>query len=465
MKSFFQRVLPQVFSAPPHAVSSPVPAPAPGAPAAKLPEAAPSKALTAMVVRRPLISANGDVAGFEFCVDRDVLQSLQKSANVHAQSACAATILIAARLVVMEGRIGFARLPAAWLVHVAVPKNESGTWIGLESDTDAVLTSDMQLAVVGVAQQFRAAGATLAWGPALDLGTADFSPDFLLLEPTAPTVEALLENVRARTPALCHLPVILTDIPNLEDLELALQSGVSYASGGVVPSAPAAVVSDLDASAIKGKGDAQPLPPEVSRVAQLLNQLSSGVDTDLIVSAIKGDIGLSFRLLQRMSSASFAQLGTGASIDQAVLMLGRNELQRWLSLMLMQFSGIRKAGSALQEIALWRSRLVELLAIEQGEAEPGQFFTLGLASMLGMLLNTSTAEVVKILSLPPLAAQALLEHTGPWHVYLRTAALVEAQNVTEAQAVADGFGSAARVMELSDAAWAWAAANADRSKR
>ena len=431
---------------------------------AKLPDAAPSKAPTAMVVRRPLISANGDVAGFEFCVDRDVLKLMQKSADVHAQSACAATVLIAARLVAMEGRIGFARLPAAWLVHVAVPKNESGTWIGLASD--AVLTSDMQLAVVGVAQQFRAAGATLAWAPTLDLGTADFSPDFLLLEPTAPTVGALLENVRARAPALCHLPVILTGIANLEDLELALQSGVSYASGGVAPSAsPVSVAAALDVPTIKGRGDAQPLPPEVSRVAQLLNQLSSGVDTDLIVSAIKGDIGLSFRLLQRMSSASFAQLGAGASIDQAVLMLGRNELQRWLSLMLMQFSGIRKAGSALQEIALWRSRLVELLAIEQGEAEPGQFFTLGLASMLGMLLNTPTAGVVKILSLPPLAAQALLAHTGPWHVYLRTAALVEAQNVTEAQAVADGFGGAVRVIELSDAAWAWAAANADRSKR
>lgn len=232
--------------------------------------------------------------------------------------------------------------------------------------------------------------------------------------------------------------------------------------------APAPVVadySDSDVLTAKGMGDTQPLPPEVSRVAQLLHQLSSGADTDLIVSAIKGDIGLSFRLLQRINSASFAQLGAASSIDQAVLMVGRTELQRWLSLMLMQFTGTRKAASALQEIALWRSRLVELLAVERDEAEPGQFFTLGLASMLGMLLNINTAEVVKILSLPPVAAQALLEHTGPWHVYLRTAEQIEAQKMTEEQAVVDEFGSAARVMELSNNAWTWAAANVDRHKQ
>lgn len=421
-----------------------------------------------MAARRPLISANGDVAGFEFRVEGEALKVLQKSADVQSISACVATVLIAARLVAMEGRIGFARLPAAWWVHAAVPKNESGTWMGLESEAGELLAPDVQLAVAGVMQQFRAAGAKLAWEPSLDLGVAELRPDFLLLGPTAPTIAALLEGVKTSSPTLRHLPIILTDIAKVEDLELALQSGVSYASGAMAAAAPAPMAVD-DAGgetlAAKGMGDAQPLPPEVSRVAKLLHQLSSGADTELIVSAIKGDIGLSFRLLQRINSASFAQLGAAASIDQAVLMLGRNELQRWLSLMLMQFTGMRKAGSALQEIALWRSRLVELLAIEQGEAEPGQFFTLGLASMLGMLLSTSTAEVVKILSLPPLAAQALLEHTGPWHVYLRTAAQVETQKITEAQVVADGFASAARVMALSNDAWAWAAANADHSKR
>ncbi len=435
------------------------------------PPISPPRSLTAMAVRRPLISASGDIAGFEFRVDGEALRILKNSADVHSISAYIATVLIAARLMALEGRIGFARLPAAWLVYAAVPKNEPGTWIGVEWDADERLEPDVQTAIaVAVAVQlFRDAGAKLAWSPSLDLGSADLLPDFLLLGPTASTIPSLLDTVKSSAPMLRSLPIILTDIANVEDLELALQSGVSYACGVTAAVAPlplpAAGRSGGDLTTPKGIGDAQPLPPEVSRVAQLLHQLSSSADTDLIISAIKGDIGLSFRLLQRINSASFAHLGAASSIDQAVLMVGRNELQRWLSLMLMQFTGTRKVASALQEIALWRSRLVELLAIEHDEAEPGQFFTLGLASMLGMLLNVSMAEVVRILCLPPFAAQALLEHTGPWHVYLRTAEQVEAQKMTEEQAVVDGFGGAVRVLELSNDAWNWAAANADRSKR
>ncbi len=207
-----------------------------------------------------------------------------------------------------------------------------------------------------------------------------------------------------------------------------------------------------------------PVPPEVQRVGRLLNQLATGEETAVIVGGIKGDVGLSYRMLQRLNSASFAQRGAMASIDQAVLMLGRKELQRWLSLMLVQFAGSRKVASALQEIALWRSRFVELLAVEQGEAEPGQFFTLGLASMLGLILKMSQAEVVATLSLPPLAEQALLAQSGPWHVYLQIARQVEAQSISDAAALADGFSGAAQVLALSDQTWAWAAENSGRGQ-
>jgi EAL and modified HD-GYP domain-containing signal transduction protein len=171
-------------------------------------------------------------------------------------------------------------------------------------------------------------------------------------------------------------------------------------------------------------------------------------------------VSLTYRLLQRMNSASFAHLGGISSVDQAVQMLGRNDLHRWLSLMLMQFAGSRKMASALQEIALCRSRFVELLAIERGESEPGRFFTLGLASMLGLILKLEPEQVVATLSLPPEAEQALLAQAGPWYVYLRTANQVEHQTVSEASVAADGFSSLERVLELSTQAWAWAEANA-----
>lgn len=399
------------------------------------------------------MGANGEVAGFEFRIDDRALQTLAVGADPVAQAAHVAAVLVAARLVAMDGRIGFARLPAGWLALAMVPKNDSGTVIGVEFDASATpLSSEAMLGVAAKVAEFRAVGAKLAWGAGQLMGS---NPDFLLVRPGTPeAVTGLIAAVKAPPAGLANIPFIATDMASVEDLERALQGGVRLASGSLT-------TSDMT----KTLAQAGPLAPEVGRVALLISKLAAGADTAAIVGEIKGDIGVSVRLLQRMNSASYAHLGGISSIDQAVMLLGRNDLHRWLSLMLMQFAGSRQLSSALQEVALWRARLIELLAMERGEPEPGRFFTLGLASMLGLILKMAPAEVVSTLSLPPEGAQALLSQSGPWFVYLRTALDVENQTASEASAAADGFTSAARVLELSAQAWAWAAENTVRASK
>ncbi len=397
------------------------------------------------------MGANGQVAGFEFRIDDTALRALARGADPVAQAAHVAAVLVAARLVGMDGRIGFARLPAAWLALATVPKNDAGTVIGVEFDASlAPLSSEMMLGVASMVSQFRAVGAKLAWGAGQDMGS---KPDFLLVRPTtSQSVTGLIAALKAPPAGLANIPFIAIDMASVDDLERALQGGVHLASGRLNASEMATPLVH-----------AGPLAPEVGRVAQLISKLAAGADTAVIVGDIKGDIGVSVRLLQRMNSAAYAHLGGISSIDQAVMLLGRNDLHRWLSLMLMQFAGSRQLSSALQEVALWRARLVELLAMERGESEPGRFFTLGLASMLGLILKMPPAEVVSTLSLPPEGAQALLSQSGPWFVYLRTALDLENQTASEASAMADGFASAARVLELSSQAWAWAAENTVRT--
>jgi EAL and modified HD-GYP domain-containing signal transduction protein len=441
MTSFFKRLIPKFGQNAPEPAAPPQSAPA--SVAVTKPPVSPRP--VSAVARRPLVSANGDVAGFEFRVDDAVQRSLGASGDVAAQTAQVAVVLVSARLVAMQGRIGFARLPAAWLAQAVVPKDDAGLVVGVEADTSQPLAPEAQQALRDTVAAFRTAGARLAWSSSLDMGVA---PDFWLLRPSEAGVDALLEQLKTQTSTAPKIPAIVTDVDQVEHMEMVLQDGAQFASGAMRTAAPVA------------KPKAAVLAPEVGRLSQLLSQLSAGADTPVIVAAIKGDVSLTYRLLQRMNSASFAHLGGIASVDQAVQMLGRNELHRWLSLMLMKFAGSRKMASALQEVALCRSRLVELLAIERGEAEPGRFFTLGLASMLGLILKIAPEEVVTTLSLPPEAEQALLGQTGPWHVYLHTAAQVENQTVSDASVVADGFSSLERVLELSSQAWAWADANA-----
>lgn len=451
MTSFFQRVLSKLFGGTPAPAPTAVrTAPVPPAPAQPKPVAAPARpAAVALAARRPLMGVHGQVAGFEFRIDDAALRTLAQAGDPVAQAAHVAAVLVAARLVAMDGRVGLARLPAAWLPLAMVPKNDAGTVIGVEFEAAAPLSSEALVRVAAKVAEFRTVGAKLAWGAGQPMGS---NPDFLLVRPGTPqAVTGLLAALKAPPAGLANIPFIATDMASVEDLERALQGGVHLASGSLHAADMAQTLAQ-----------AGPLAPEVGRVAQLISKLAAGADTAVIVGDIKGDIGVSVRLLQRMNSASYAHLGGVASIDQAVMLLGRNDLHRWLSLMLMQFAGSRQLSSALQEVALWRARFVELLALERGETEPGRFFTLGLASMLGLILKMPATDVVATLSLPPEGAQAVLAQTGPWAVYLRTALDVENQTASEAAAAADGFTSAARVLELSSQAWAWAAENTVR---
>lgn len=444
MSSIFQR-LRQVFSSqrtPPaqkKSASSPHVAPSIAVPAGQTDATA---ALVAVAARRPLMAADGSIVGFEFCIDGALLKRLKSRSDDRGRAAHVSALLTSAHLMSQSGRMGFARLPIDWMVHITDVHCAAGAWIGIEQVPPAAQTPTLLEAAADLVQQLRAAGAKVGWDITL---MPDQHPDFVMLHQGPDPMSTLLEATKTWPQSLRDLPTLVTDVASIEDVELALSGGISYACGALAPPAPSL-----------GPVEAMPLAPEVQRVGHLLNQLVIGTDTAVIVGDIKSDVGLSYRLLRRINSASFAQLHAEASIDQAVLMLGRNELYRWLSLLLVQFAGKRKASSALQEVTLWRSRLLELLAQENKEPLPGQFFTLGLASMLGPLLKVSQDDVVSTLNLPVPARQALLDQAGPWHIYLHMALLVQTQSLGEHSELAEPFGGVDRVMALADDAWAWA---------
>jgi len=399
-------------------------------------------ALPSIGARRPLISGKGDIVGFEFRISDDLLRRMSRRADDSAQAAHARAVLTSAQLLAQSGRIGLARLPANCLIHATGLGKLSGLWIGVDQGHAASALTPTQLEVLTLTlQDLRALGAKVAWDPALGL---PLNPDFVLMAQGQQPMPALVQTLQNRPTAWQGLPTLVTDIATFEDLELALHSQVDYVCGSLAT----AVANDSKENL--------PLSPEVGRIGNLLNQLVTGAENDVIVANIKSDIGLSYRLLQRINSASFARINAGASIDQAVLLLGRGELYRWLSLLLFQFAGKRRASSALQEVALWRSRLLELLAQQNHEEAPAQLFTLGLASMMGPILKISLHDVLAILHLHPHAQQALVERLGPWHVYLQIALLVESQNLDEDNPLVAQFGGAAHITAQSDTAWDWA---------
>jgi EAL and modified HD-GYP domain-containing signal transduction protein len=448
MKSFFQRLLPGLLggkaaqtdqqSAMTHA-STAVPHATKLAPA-QMPAGV---ALPSIGARRPLISGKGEIVGFEFRIGEDMLRRMSRRADDSAKAAHARAVLMSAQLLANSGRLGLARLPADCLIHATGLDNLTGLWIGVDQDISSGTPTPAQLQVLALTlQDLRALGVRLAWDVRLAL---PLTPDFVLMAQASQSMPDVLQTLQALPAAWQGLPTLVTDIATFEDLELALHSQVSYVCGSLAATPMASNTKER-----------LPLAPEVGRIGNLLNQLVTGAENDVIVANIKSDVGLSYRLLQRINSASFARINAGASIDQAVLLLGRSELYRWLSMLLFQFAGRRKTSSALQEVALWRSRLLELLAQHNHEESPAQLFTLGLASMMGPILSISLREVLSILHLHPNAQQALVERQGPWHAYLQVALLVESQNLDDDNPLVTQFGGVQSITALSDAAWDWA---------
>lgn len=453
MKSFFQRWWPFARSAPAHVPTTGRSDPLSAASAVASAPAA-MDALIAVGARRPLVSVDGMVVGYEFRLAEALQQRLDRRVDQQGQAAYLAALMASARLVVQAGRIGFARFPAGWLVHAVAGQGSNNIWVGLERLDNQTVGPELLATLESAIGQLRASGAKVGWEVTLAQRLLPgLVPDFVLLRQGDVAMAALLGDVKNWHAALRGRPILLTDVANIDDLELALDQGMHMVCGALTARDPAGRAATL-----------VQLRPEVRRVGSLLQQLIGDAPTSVIVGQIKGDVGLSVQLLRRMNSASLAHLNAASSIESAVALLGRDGLYRWLSLLLLHFAGSRKAAAALQESALWRSRLLELLALECREPAAAQLFTLGLASMLGQILGIGMADVVTTLRLPDASVQALQQQTGPWHPYLQLAQLLQAQRLDECEALAARFGGMARVAELSESAWAWAAHHAQSDK-
>ena len=421
--------------------SEPLPAPSPAAP----PVAAVTPTEPAPVhrygVRRPLVGRGGEMAGFEFRLARNLEQRLQTRPDVTVQAAYVVTLLSAMQSTLQARRVAMATVSAEVLMRPQVFEQVPAglhllvhPWDCSDPEAPARLAA---LRARGVLIGRVASEEAQAW-----------PVDFVQLTLHASNVVgfwAQLTDWRSSQPALA---VVAMDLDNMDDIERALQLGVALAAGRI------------DRSLISPEREQRPLQTGTLRLCQLLNEVMQDRDTASVAEDIRGDVALSYKLLRFVNSPAVGLTRAVESADQAVMVLGRNELYRWLSVLLLSSSEGRGSSKALQEIALARARLLEELARRRDDAvnhPPAALFTVGLLSLLNVLLQQPLDEVLKPLRLSEPARQALLEQSGPWAPYLQLAADLERHDMASATISALEFGGVAQVLEISDAAWAWAA--------
>lgn len=186
------------------------------------------------------------------------------------------------------------------------------------------------------------------------------------------------------------------------------------------------------------KGD----PTTRSLLLRLLSLVTRDADTSDIEALIKRDPNLSYQLLKLVNSVAFSPTRKITHFAQAIAMLGRRQLQRWLQLLLYARPLGSQVASPLLPRAALRASLMEALAKGKGLAQDSreQAFMVGMFSLLDALFGAPLAEIIAPLNLSDDVVQALTMGAGPFGTLLAAVAASEGSPTPVLAAALDDAG-------------------------
>jgi EAL and modified HD-GYP domain-containing signal transduction protein len=131
------------------------------------------------------------------------------------------------------------------------------------------------------------------------------------------------------------------------------------------------------------------------------------VSLSAIEDLLKHDASLTYRVLRTVNSAGFGLRREVRSIQEALLLLGLDQVRKWASVWML--AGANRGPSELVTQAVLRGRTSELVGQAFGRPDGGaSFFLLGLCSLLDVVLKQPMARLVEALPLEAEIKGALL---------------------------------------------------------
>lgn len=180
--------------------------------------------------------------------------------------------------------------------------------------------------------------------------------------------------------------------------------------------------------------------PGTLRLCKLVNSMRAGAEMDAIIKDIKLDPLLSYRILVHANSAAVGAQRKILALKDAILLVGREPLFRWLVLLLCASAPSRYDDSALFENALARGRMMEMLAGKISPAPREDFFLTGVLSLLDVILQLPASALFDALDLPAEVKVALQERKGPYAGLLRLAEASEQAQIEGVNALCAELG-------------------------
>lgn len=292
--------------------------------------------------------------------------------------------------------MAFVRFPRAQIVDAApliLPPDQSAVELGPDS------WASRDGAVLEHCQHLK----ELGYGLVL----SDYRP-LAVAEPMLALADYVKVDLTSRTPAdasglvaalqAAGVQVIAIGVDEDADRAHAVAAGADYLEGFFF-SRPAVV-------------EGRELPGFKLAYLQLLRK-AYAVDVDFpeLASIIKSDVALSYKLLRFVNSAHFGLRGRIESIEKALVMLGVDNVRRWVSVATV--SGLSE--SRPQELAVLcatRARFCESLGRKLDVATPHDCFSLGMFSLLDVMLGTTMQQALADVPIDQSVAGALSGEPG-----------------------------------------------------
>lgn len=372
---------------------------------------APSEREPAIVQRDEIIDAKTRIAGYRFAA---------RFADRPEKPDPRATIAVLA-----ESRLkNFAEHRLA-LIPLAIedwPNYDWRTLIGPHTAFEIVAPRTATEAWLASAQEIRAAGAKIALGqidPHRDAPLLDSLASYVVLDFAAYPLSGFEKIVAGLRSAHPSLQIIADNIGSWPERRLVLALGVGFCLGEFT-TLPDEEQQNEDIS------------PSRLVLIEMLNLLRRDADQAELVAVAKRDPAVAMQLVGMANSPVFGVGSAITSVDQAIVLLGREPLYRWLAIAIFRTGSGSARDATLLELALARGRFLELIGQNRlAKRECDELFLVGLLSLMDTLLGIPMARLLARIKLPAALADVLLRSEGPWGRYLLLAIAVEKGRVTQ----------------------------------
>ena len=174
--------------------------------------------------------------------------------------------------------------------------------------------------------------------------------------------------------------------------------------------------------------------PSQMALLQLLGLLLKDADTPQIEQIFKQHPNLTYNLMRLVNSVACNVRRSITSVSQAIMVLGRSQLQRWLQLLLFTLQSGSTYPSPLLLLAATRGKMMELLVEKHQHAVDlsDEAFMAGILSLVDSLIDKPLVDIVNELSLSKRLSSALLRREGELGHLLKLVECVEQADMLQA---------------------------------